>query len=109
MRSDNKTALESKAYSHYIKGLYYFEIKEYEKAQNNFLESRQIWSQLSKIADSYMQVLFNDKLEQIDQNIRYCSHQLQTGVQIMNIEEILEMKRKNKDDVFMNEQIEQML
>ena len=31
-RSDNKTALESKAYNHYIKGLYYFEIKEYEKA-----------------------------------------------------------------------------
>ena len=56
-----------------------------------------------------MQVLFNDKLDQIDQNIRYCNHQLQTGFQIMSIEEILEMKRKNKDDVFMNEQIEQML
>ena len=45
-----------------------------------------------KVSDSLQGVLYKEKIEQIDQALRYCNHKASKGKSMMTIENILEMK-----------------
>lgn len=68
-----KTALEAEAYSEYIEGVFNFENEGWEQAYSGFMRSRKIYEELSKVSDSLQRILYQEKIEQIDQSIRYCN------------------------------------
>ena len=92
-----KTSLEAETYSEYIKAVYFFEVEHWEDALNSFIKSRQICTQLIKISDAIQSLVYQERIEQIDQAIRYCNYKLNKGGKLMTLEEILELKNKTQD------------
>lgn len=64
---------------------------------NSFIKSRQICSQLIKISDAIQSIVYQERIDQIDQAIRYCNYKLNKGGKLMSLEEILELKNKTQD------------
>jgi signal recognition particle subunit SRP68 len=71
--TEEKTALEAEAYAEYIEGVFNFENEGWEQAYSGFMRSRKIYEELSKVSDSLQKILYQEKIEQIDQSIRYCN------------------------------------
>jgi len=71
--TEEKTALEAEAYSEYIEGVYNFESEGWEQAYSCFMRSRKIYEELSKVSDSLQKIIYQERIEQIDQSIRYCN------------------------------------
>lgn len=65
--------MEAEAYAEYLEGVYNFEIEEWEPAYTNFMRSRKIYGELSKVSDSLQKILYQERIEQIDQSLRYCN------------------------------------
>ena len=91
-RTEKRTALEAEAYATHLEGMWHFEKEQWVNAQESYLRCRSIYSDITKVSDSMQQVLYNDKIEQIDQALRYCNHKASKGKNMMTIESILEMK-----------------
>jgi len=89
--------LEAETYSEHLKAIYAFEIEHWEEALNSFVKSRQICTQLIKISDAIQSLVYEEKIDQIDQSIRYCNYKLNKGGKMMSLEEILELKNKTQD------------
>lgn len=71
--TEEKSALEAEAYAEYLEGVYNFEIEEWEAAYTNFMRSRKIYDEISKVSDSLQKILYQERIEQIDQSLRYCN------------------------------------
>lgn len=93
--TDDKSALEAEAYSEYMSGVYHFEIEQWETSLNSFLRCRTIYEELSKVADSLQKILYKEKIEQIEQSIRYCNHKLNKGKD--SLDKFVEDKRLTND------------
>jgi hypothetical protein len=78
-----------------MSGVYHFEIEQWETALNSFLRCRTIYEQLSKVADSLQRILYKEKIEQIEQSIRYCNHKLNKGKD--SFEKLVEDKTLTND------------
>ena len=65
--------MEAEAYAEYLEGVYNFEIEEWEAAFTNFMRSRKIYDEISKVSDSLQRILYQERIEQIDQSVRYCN------------------------------------
>ena len=89
--------MEAETYSEYLRAVYAFEIEHWEEALNSFVKSRQICTQLIKISDAIQSLVYQEKMDQIDQAIRYCNYKLNKGGKVMSLEEILELKNKTQD------------
>lgn len=63
----------------------------------SFVKSRQICTQLIKISDAIQSLVYQEKIDQIDQAIRYCNYKLNKGGKMMSLEEILELRNKTQD------------
>lgn len=50
----------------------YHEYENFEKALENYISSRNVYNDLIKSADSFSSVIYKDKIEILDQNIRFC-------------------------------------
>lgn len=89
--------MEAEAYSEYLRATYSFEVEHWEEALNSFVKSRQICTQLIKISDAIQSLVYQEKIDQIDQAIRYCNYKLNKGGKMLSLEEILELKSKTQD------------
>lgn len=56
-----------------MEGVYNFEIEEWEAAYTNFMRSRKIYGEVSRVSDSLQKILYQERIEQIDQSLRYCN------------------------------------
>ena len=88
-RSTQSTAQESKAYSNFMEGLVHHEYKRFQFALRSYITSRQIYVELMKVSDTLKSVLYKEKIEQLDQSIRYC-YQKTNESMFDSIEKILE-------------------
>lgn len=91
-----------------MRATYAFEIENWEDALNSFIKSRQICSQLIKISDAIQSLVYQEKIDQIDQAIRYCNYKLNKGGKLLSLEEILELKNKTQDPS-LNSRLEALL
>jgi hypothetical protein len=78
-----------------MSGVYHFEIEQWETSLNSFLRCRTIYEELSKVADSLQKILYKEKIEQIEQSIRYCNHKLNKGKD--SLDKFVEDKRLTND------------
>jgi len=102
--TEEKTALEADAYSEYIEGAYRFEIEEWEASYNSFMRSRKIYQELSKVSDSLQRILYQERIEQIDQSIRYCNFKM--GKETL---ETVEDSMRATNDPSLSTQIEKLM
>ena len=51
-------------------------MEKWETSLNSFIKSRKIYSELEKISDKLEKMIYIEKIEQIDQSIRYCNHKV---------------------------------
>ena len=72
-------------------------MEHWEEALNSFVKSRQICTQLIKISDAIQSLVYQERIDQIDQAIRYCNYKLNKGGKLLSLEEILELKNKTQD------------
>ena len=65
--------MEAEAYCDYIEGVWNFEEQAWELAFTCLMRSRKIYEELSKVSDSLQKIIYQERIEQIDQSIRYCN------------------------------------
>eukprot|EP00828_Plagiopyla_frontata_P047580 TRINITY_DN8839_c0_g1_i15.p1 TRINITY_DN8839_c0_g1~~TRINITY_DN8839_c0_g1_i15.p1 ORF type:complete len:375 (+),score=68.00 TRINITY_DN8839_c0_g1_i15:167-1291(+) len=88
-QAEQKSALEAEAYAEYLTGLYNFEIEHWDNSLVNSAKALEIYKELIKISDTLDQIVFKEKIEQLEQQIRYCNHKLQKGIKEFTVEQIL--------------------
>lgn len=71
--SEKKSALEAEAYREYLEGLCLFETEKWSEASKSFIKCREILSELRKVSDSQTGNILRDKIDQVDQSIKYCT------------------------------------
>lgn len=95
-RTEQQTALEASSYCAFLEGMYYFEVEKWDEAQAAFMTCRSIYSQILKVSDSMQAILYKEKLEQIDQSMRYCSYRSKKQPSLMTMENLLDLKQQIK-------------
>jgi len=73
---DTRTELESEAYRAFLEGTLLLEKESYPDALKQFAKAKAIFTQLSKVSDPEQKGLCNEKVAQIEPNIRYCTYVL---------------------------------
>ena len=53
------------------------------------------FSELGKISDSLQKIIYNEKIEQLDQSIRYCNHKL--GLKGQGVSDIIDIRSRVQD------------
>ena len=74
--------------------MYLFETEKWSESSKSFIKCREILTELSKTADSVIASVLKEKIDQVDQSIKYCNFKESKGKQL-SIAEILEMKKSN--------------
>lgn len=72
-------------------------MEQWEEALNAFVKSRQICVQLIKTSDAFQSLVYQEKIDQIDQAIRYCNYKLNKGGKMLSLPEILELQNNTQD------------
>mmetsp|Transcript_21376 Transcript_21376/g.24842 ORF Transcript_21376/g.24842 Transcript_21376/m.24842 type:complete len:635 (-) Transcript_21376:177-2081(-) len=93
--AEKKSALEAVAYAEYMNGCYQFEIENWKVALQSFSNGRNIFSELAKISDSLQKMIYEEKIEQLEQSIRYCNHKL--GLKGQGVSDLIDMKNRIHD------------
>lgn len=93
--SEKRSALEAEAYREYLEGLCLFETEKWADASKSFIKCREILTELRKVSDSQTGNILRDKIDQVDQSIKYCNFKESKGKQL-SINEILQMKQINE-------------
>lgn len=70
-RTSESTAQECQAYTSFLGGFYNHEKERWNEALQNYIQSRKIYSELVKVSDSLLNAVFKEKIEQLDQSIRF--------------------------------------
>ncbi|KAM5136069.1 signal recognition particle subunit SRP68 [Mantella aurantiaca] len=75
-RVDAKTKLEAQAYSAYLNGMLQFEQQRWEEAMKAFNKCKTIYEKLASAFTEEQSVLYNQRVEEISPNIRYCAYNI---------------------------------
>ncbi|XP_068269577.1 signal recognition particle subunit SRP68 isoform X2 [Nyctibius grandis] len=75
-RVDAKTKLEAQAYMAYLTGMLRFEQQEWKAAMEAFNKCKTIYEKLANAFTEEQAVLYNQRVEEISPNIRYCAYNI---------------------------------
>ncbi|KAM9296495.1 signal recognition particle subunit SRP68 [Gastrophryne carolinensis] len=75
-RVDAKTKLEAQAYSAYLSGMLQFEQQDWEGAMKAFNKCKTIYEKLASAFTEEQAVLYNQRVDEISPNIRYCAYNI---------------------------------
>ncbi|XP_075701427.1 signal recognition particle subunit SRP68 [Rhinoderma darwinii] len=75
-RVDAKTKLEAQAYSAYLNGMLQFEQQQWQAAMKAFNKCKTIYEKLASAFTEEQAVLYNQRVEEISPNIRYCAYNI---------------------------------
>ncbi|XP_007958049.1 signal recognition particle subunit SRP68 [Orycteropus afer afer] len=75
-RVDAKTKLEAQAYTAYLAGMLRFEHQEWKAAIEAFNKCKTIYEKLASAFTEEQAVLYNQRVEEISPNIRYCAYNI---------------------------------
>ncbi|XP_008580687.1 PREDICTED: signal recognition particle subunit SRP68 [Galeopterus variegatus] len=75
-RVDAKTKLEAQAYTAYLSGMLRFEHQEWKVAIEAFNKCKTIYEKLASAFTEEQAVLYNQRVEEISPNIRYCAYNI---------------------------------
>uniref|UniRef100_A0A8C4WSL0 Signal recognition particle subunit SRP68 n=1 Tax=Gopherus evgoodei TaxID=1825980 RepID=A0A8C4WSL0_9SAUR len=75
-RVDAKTKLEAQAYMAYLTGMLHFEHQEWKAAMEAFNKCKTIYEKLASAFTEEQAVLYNQRVEEISPNIRYCAYNI---------------------------------
>uniref|UniRef100_A0A8C5RA52 Signal recognition particle subunit SRP68 n=1 Tax=Leptobrachium leishanense TaxID=445787 RepID=A0A8C5RA52_9ANUR len=75
-RVDAKTKLEAQAYNAYLGGMLQFENQHWEEAMKAFNKCKTIYEKLASAFTEEQAVLYNQRVEEISPNIRYCAYNI---------------------------------
>ncbi|KAK2528551.1 Srp68 [Columba guinea] len=75
-RVDAKTKLEAQAYTAYLTGMLRFEHQEWKAAMEAFNKCKTIYEKLANAFTEEQAVLYNQRVEEISPNIRYCAYNI---------------------------------
>ncbi|XP_024524518.1 signal recognition particle subunit SRP68 [Selaginella moellendorffii] len=77
-KANPRTALEATAYASYLRGLLLVDAeRNWQFALRKFKNARIIYEELGRYGDADNQILYKQRVEEIEQNIRHCLHSLQ--------------------------------
>ena len=102
-RCDARTKLETCAYADYLKGLYYFELDQWQQASDLLNSAQNIYEQLYKVLkDEEIMSWYKQRIDEIKPTLRYCAFNI--GEQKIGAKELIkEIKNdqtlSNKIDV----------
>ncbi|CAI5766074.1 signal recognition particle subunit SRP68 [Podarcis lilfordi] len=75
-RVDAKTKLEAQAYTAYLTGMLRFERQEWKAAMEAFNKCKTIYEKLASAFTDEQAILYNQRVEEISPNIRYCAYNI---------------------------------
>ncbi|XP_061472241.1 signal recognition particle subunit SRP68 isoform X2 [Rhineura floridana] len=75
-RVDAKTKLEAQAYTAYLTGMLRFEYQEWKAAMEAFNKCKTIYEKLASAFTDEQAILYNQRVEEISPNIRYCAYNI---------------------------------
>ncbi|XP_069808817.1 signal recognition particle subunit SRP68 [Dendropsophus ebraccatus] len=75
-RVDAKTKLEAQAYSAYLNGMLQFEQQQWQEAMKAFNKCKTIYEKLASAFTEEQAVLYNQRVDEISPNIRYCAYNI---------------------------------
>ncbi|XP_020858292.1 signal recognition particle subunit SRP68 isoform X2 [Phascolarctos cinereus] len=75
-RVDAKTKLEAQAYMAYLTGMLRFEHQEWKAAMEAFNKCKTIYEKLASAFTEEQAVLYNQRVDEISPNIRYCAYNI---------------------------------
>ncbi|XP_077107895.1 signal recognition particle subunit SRP68 [Ranitomeya variabilis] len=75
-RVDAKTKLEAQAYSAYLNGMLQFELQRWQEAMKAFNKCKTIYEKLASAFTEEQSVLYNQRVDEISPNIRYCAYNI---------------------------------
>lgn len=75
-RVDAKTKLEAQAYSAYLNGMLQFEQQQWDEAMKAFNKCKTIYEKLASAFTEEQSVLYNQRVDEISPNIRYCAYNI---------------------------------
>ncbi|CAK86775.1 unnamed protein product (macronuclear) [Paramecium tetraurelia] len=107
LRTEKRTSLESEAYNWYLQGLYHFETEKWEKALESFAKCYTIYEQIIKVCDQFSSGVYQERLEQLNQQIRYCNAKAKK-LATLSADELTKML-KDQSDPIMIAKFEEML
>ena len=71
--------VEVEAYSSLMQGIYLLESKDFQNALDYLLKSKIIYQKISQFKDTLEEVIYKEKVSQIDTLIRQCAFSLKTA------------------------------
>eukprot|EP00029_Vermamoeba_vermiformis_P005308 TRINITY_DN1807_c0_g1_i1.p1 TRINITY_DN1807_c0_g1~~TRINITY_DN1807_c0_g1_i1.p1 ORF type:complete len:590 (-),score=189.25 TRINITY_DN1807_c0_g1_i1:84-1853(-) len=74
--ADDKTKLEAHAYNAWLRGIFELENEEWPEASKSFVTAKTIYEQLASVSNLEAQDLFQQRVEEIETSIRYCSYKM---------------------------------
>lgn len=76
-KCDARTKLEAQGYQTLMQGLFNFEMQKWKESLQNFIVAKSIYEKLSlALRGDDSQIFYNQKCEEIEPNLRYCSYKL---------------------------------
>ena len=71
--------VEVEAYTSLMQGIYLLECKDYQNALDNLLRAKIIYQKISNLKDTLEEVIYKEKVGQIDTLLRQCAFSLKTA------------------------------
>ncbi|CAI9113741.1 OLC1v1014407C1 [Oldenlandia corymbosa var. corymbosa] len=94
IKGDSRTSFEAEAYASFMRGTLLFEQEQnWEVALKSFKNASAVYVELGKYGDEEIRHLCNDRVAEIEPNIRYCIHKIRgSNLQISEFENLGEME-----------------
>ena len=92
-RSDGITELEGQAYQLYLQGSCDFERQQWAQAQSKLIACREILGDVGKVSDSMSERAVKEKVDQIEQTIKFCNFKMSKGKKALSVAEIVELRK----------------
>jgi signal recognition particle subunit SRP68 len=73
---DARTKLEAQAYSAWMQGTLHFELQDWKLASEKLLLSQTIYEKLASALNEDEQVLYKQRVEELNPNLRYCAYNI---------------------------------
>ena len=73
---DARTKLEAQAYAAWTQGSLFFELQDWKQASEKLLLSQTIYEKLASALNEEEQVLYKQRVEELNPNLRYCAYNI---------------------------------
>lgn len=97
-RAEKFSAREVDAYTNYLEAILLHEYGKFYEALRRYVSSREIFLELKKVSDTLKNVVYSEKIEQMEPSIRYC-YQRSGGSMFDNLEKILSVCQQGQDAI----------